>query len=74
MGVEGSDPNYPYVCPTCQRSHKVKPETGLNICVSGSQMHEFHYARNTNVTVAPDDIHIDWLTIPGATVDELCDA
>ena len=74
MGVEGLDPNCPYVCPTCQKSHKAKPETGLNICVSGSQMHEFHYPRDNNVTVAPDNIHIDWLTIPGATVDELCDA
>ena len=63
-----------YLCPTCQRLHESKPAEGLNICVSGSQLHEFHYPRDSSVTVAPDIIHIDWLTIPGARVDELCDA
>ena len=74
MGVEGIDPNRPYLCPTCQASHKARPETGLNICVCGSHMHEFHYPRDKDTKVAPDSIHIDWLTIPVATVDELCDA
>ena len=32
----------------------------------------FRYPREESVVVPPDSSHMDWITIPGATVDWLC--
>ena len=75
MGVEDVPTNPMYVCPTCQVAHEANPpDVGLNVCVSGSQLHEFHYPKDESIHVPPDKIHVDWITVPGATVDTLCDA
>ena len=75
MGVEDVSTNPMYVCPTCQVAHEANPpDVGLNVCVSGSQLHEFHYPKDESIHVPPDKIHVDWITVPGATVDTLCDA
>ena len=45
--------------------------TGLDVCVSDSTLHDFHFPRESGVECPPDTSHVDWLTIPGATVEEL---
>jgi hypothetical protein len=44
---------------------------GLNICVSTSQLHNFHQPREEGVLCPPDSSHVDWLTIPGAQIEDL---
>ena len=70
MGVEGHEDNPLYLCPTCQAPHSVRPTTGLNVCVSTSQLHNFHFPRE-DIVVSPDTLHTDWITIPGATIKQL---
>ena len=70
MGVEGHEDNPLYMCPTCQAPHSARPTTGLNVCVSTSQLHNFHFPRE-DIVVSPDTLHTDWITIPGATVKQL---
>ena len=43
MGIEKNKDNPDYLCPTCQISHSSKPDIGLNVCVTDSQLHEFHF-------------------------------
>ena len=69
--VEYGSTNLQYLCPTCQDTHPARPEYGLNICVSTSQLHNFHQPREPGVTCSPDPIHVDWLTIPGAVMSDL---
>ena len=71
QGVEYSQGNLSYLCPTCQLSHPAKVDYGLNICVSSSQLHNFHQPRDEGVLCPPDSSHVDWLTIPGATIADL---
>ena len=69
--VEYSSRNRLYMCPTCELQHHVRPETGLNICLGDSQLHEFHLPREPGVICRPDRTHVDWVTIPGATIPTL---
>ena len=69
--VEYSSRNRMYMCPTCELRHHVKPDTGLNICLGDSQLHQFHQPREAGVTCPPDSTHVDWVTIPGATISTL---
>ena len=71
QGVEYSRPTKQYMCPTCEKFHSVIPEYGLNICLATSQLHDFHNPRDPDVTCAPDELHVDWLTIPGARIQTL---
>ena len=71
MGVEGHYTNPFYMCPSCQAPHLVRPNYGLNVCVSTSMLHNFRYPREQGVVVPPDSTHVDWLTIPGATIRDL---
>ena len=71
QGVEWSTTNRSYLCPTCQMSHPARPDSGLNVCLGDSQLHEFHVPREPGVTCPPDKIHIDWNTVPGATIPTL---
>ena len=63
-----------YFCVTCERRHLAKPETGLDICLSTSQLHDFHYPRERGVRCPPDTSHVDWVTIAGGTISDLTDA
>ena len=65
MGVEGHRDNPYYMCPSCQAPHPARLKQGLNVCVSTSQLHNFHFPRDESVVVAPDSLHVDWITIPG---------
>ena len=71
MGVEDHWSNPYYLCPTCQAPHLAKLDYGLNVCVSTSQLHNFHQPRELGVVCPPDTLHVDWLTIPGATLEQL---
>ena len=71
MGVEGHRDNPFYMCPSCQAPHPARLKHGLNVCVSTSQLHNFHFPRDDSVVVAPDSLHVDWITIPGGTVKQL---
>ena len=71
-GVEHHHTNPFYLCPTCEAPHLAYQEkVGLNVCVSTSQLHNFHQPREPGVVCPPDSLHVDWLTIPGAKIDEL---
>ena len=59
------------MCPSYQPPYLVRPNYGLNVCVSPSQLHNFRYPRDQGVVVPPDSTHVDWLTIKGATMREL---
>ena len=72
MGVEHHYTNPFYLCPTCEAPHLAHQDNvGLNVCVSTSQLHDFHQPRQPGVVCPPDSLHVDWLTIPGANIDEL---
>ena len=43
----------------------------MKIVVSDSTLHEFHQPRDPGVVCPPDSSHVDWLTIPGAPVEDL---
>ena len=62
-----------YLCPTCGESgalgkmHKPNETERLKILVSSSTMHEYFYGGK----YTGDKIHIDYVTIPGATIQIL---
>ena len=71
QGVEYDPRNKDHMCPTCKAQHPAWPNCGLNVCLSTSQLHEVHNPRDPEVTCPPDSLHVDWITIPGATVSTL---
>jgi hypothetical protein len=71
QGVEYVTANIPYMCTTCITTHPARPELGLNVCLSTSQLHNIHTPRSSSIRSDPDPIHIDWLTVCGATIAEL---
>ena len=71
QGAEYATKNCTYMCPSCQVPHMAAMDYGLDICVSDSTLHEIHHPREPGVICPPDSSHVDWLTIPGATVEEL---
>ena len=71
QGAEYANKNCTYMCPSCQVPHMAAMEYGLDICLSDSTLHEIHHPREPGVICPPDSSHVDWLTIPGATVEEL---
>ena len=71
QGVEFGETNRNYMCTTCMTTHPARPEQGLNVCVGTSQLHNLHHPRDSNVHCPPDPLHIDWVTVCGATIAEL---
>ena len=71
QGAEYANYNCTYMCPTCQTTHVAQLPYGLDVCVSTSQLHEFYQPREMGVVCPPDTSHVDWLTIPGAKVEDL---
>ena len=59
------------MCPTCQTTHLAWMPYGLDVCVSTSTLHEYYQPRDRRVYCPPDSSHVDWLTIPGATISDL---
>ena len=52
-------------------SHPAKLSYDLNICLSSSTLHDFHHPREEGVSCPPDSSHVDWITIPGAKIEDL---
>ena len=71
QGVEYERDNLDYFCPTCQVFHKTRMPYGLNICLSTSELHDFHLPREEGVVCPKDTSHVDWVTIPGGTIADL---
>ena len=74
QGVEYKTDNLDYFCLTCQVFHKNRLPSGLNICVSTSQLHDFYKPKEQGVTCPPDTFHMDLVTMPGATISDLLHA
>ena len=71
QGAEYAKRNCSYLCPTCQVSHLAELDYGMDVCLSDSTLHDFHHPREPGLVCPPDSSHVDWLTIPGATVEDL---
>ena len=71
QGAEYATGNCSYLCPTCQAPHMAVLPYGLDICVSDSTLHDIHYPKEAGVVCPPDKAHVDWVTVPGATVSQL---
>ena len=59
-----------YPCPTCNKRHE--KEVGakrLKVCVTSSALAE--YWMSEKVKFSGDDFHIEWICIPGATINQL---
>ena len=70
--VEYEETNLTYMCMTCKEIHLARPDSGLNICVGGNQIHNLHTPRASNSpSLAPDPVHIDWLSVCDATIAEM---
>ena len=74
QGVEYATKNCFYMCPSCKIQHLAVLPYGLDICVSDSTLHNVHYPREPGVEGLHDTSHVDWLTIPGASVEQLLHA
>ena len=71
QGVDKTETR-PYMCTTCKSLHPDRPDVGLNVLVGTGQLHDLHNPRDPNkVPMGPDPLHIDWLTVVGATIGEL---
>ena len=71
QGVDKTE-TLPYMCTTCKTVHPDRPDEGLNVLVGTGQLHDLHNPRDRNkVPIVPDPLHIDWLTVVGATIREL---
>ena len=71
QGVEYCEENVQFMCTTCRVSHMVRSDNSLNILLGDSNLHNIHTPRGGAARSPPDPIHIDWLTISGATIKEL---
>ena len=71
QGLEYSVTNRDFLCPTCQSYHPLLPDTGVNICLTGSELHDFQHPRDSEEVCPPDRLHIDWNTISGGTIANL---
>ena len=72
--VEYSSRNLSYFCPTCVTNHSSWPPAGLNVCLSDSQLHNFHFPRDPTIKCPPDPVHVDWVTVSGGTISDLTHA
>ena len=65
-----------YLCPSCMSHHKPYPENRIKIVVSDSTLHQF-FAPPDNIATSQysgDTMHVDYVTIPGGTLDTLTNA
>ena len=70
--VEYEETNLTYMCTTCNVIHQARPDTEINICVVGDQLHNIHTPRSTSSpSMKPDPVHIDWLTVCNASIAEM---
>ena len=58
-------------CSTCKRMHGSQPQKRLKICVASTLLHEFWTLGGPNNMYEGDSCHVDYLTIPGARINDL---
>ena len=65
-----------YLCPSCMSHHQPYPENRIKICVSDSTLHQFFAPPGYTATnqYTGDNMHVDYVTIPGGTLDTLSNA
>ena len=65
-----------YLCPSCMSHHQPYPESRIKIVVSDSTLHQFFAPPGYTDTnqYSGDTMHVDYVTIPGATLDTLTNA
>ena len=66
-----------YLCPSCKSHHQPYPNTRIKVVVSDSTLHEFFARRNDlpgGRQYRGDTQHVDYMTIPGATIETLTHA
>ena len=56
-----------YPCPSCKTVHSTGYQDRLKICVSSTSLHRFW----EKLQYAGDSSHVDYLSIPGATINDL---
>ena len=63
-------------CPTCKKDHVAESDcqSRLKICISSSTLHKFWQPKDSALTYEGDISHIDWMTIPGARINQLTQA
>ena len=73
LGVEVSGNRY--LCPSCKSHHSPYPEDRIKIVVSDSTMHQFFAPPGYTALQYPGDtMHVDYITIPGANIEDLMHA
>ena len=70
-GARVDNSNRRTFCPTCKKIHGMQPQQRLKICVASSLLHEFWTLGGPNTIYEGDSCHIDYLTIPGARINDL---
>lgn len=60
-----------FFCASCKKPHLADMGGRLRVCVSASALHEFWNPRDKTVLYRGSDLHVDYLTIPGASILEL---
>ena len=64
----GSDKAKEIFCPTCKRPHQTRPGNRVKICISSSPLHDFW---NSDESYEGDSVHVEYITIPNARINEL---
>ena len=66
----------PYLCPSCKAPHLPYPGERVKVVISDSTLHEFFAASppHGGQQYPGDLIHVDYITIPGATINTLRNA
>ena len=70
-GVEA--PSSYYLCPSCKSCHLPYPEPRIKVIVSDSTLHQFFAPPDylASKQYEGDVMHVDYITIPGASIDTL---
>lgn len=75
LGVE-NDENASFYCPPCKSRHEPYPYSRTKVLVSDETLHPFFAppAHNPEHHYSGDLMHVDYITIPGASINELAAA
>ena len=74
LGIEDSLSGR-YLCPSCKAPHSPYPNERSKILISDSTLHNFFAPPgNNNTEYEGDLLHVDYVTIPGATLETLFQA
>ena len=73
-GVE--ETNARYLCPSCKTRHLPYPDPRIKVIVTDSTLHQFYAPPGYNATQQYDGdiMHVDYISIPGASIDTLTHA